>query len=151
MRKVCDRDSFTLNVSLFLQCRASNLPPGEYNLQDARIKAVAALNPVTSLVLGVESMEQIEIPTLMVGGTMDFAAPFIEEQAHPFLWLTTADKYLATMVNGSHFSSINEANIAGINDFLRGFRPDLGRTYLKALTLAFLMLMFGIIRKLDLT
>ncbi|WP_186375856.1 alpha/beta hydrolase [Hyella patelloides] len=137
VKDVCDSDLFTLNVSLFLQCRANNLPPGEYDLQDDRIKAVVALNPVTSSVLGIESMQQINIPTLIVGGTMDFVAPFIPEQAHPFLWLTTPDKYLATMVNGSHFSTINEENIAGINDFLKGFRPDLGRDYLKALTLAF--------------
>ena len=107
VREICDSDNFTLNVSLFLQCRASDLPPGGYDLQDDRIKAVAALNPVTSSVLGVESMQQIEIPTLIVGGTMDFAAPFIEEQVHPFVWLTTPNKYLATMVNGSHFSSIS--------------------------------------------
>lgn len=137
VREVCDDNNFTLNVSLFLQCRASNLPPGGYDLQDERIKAVAALNPVTSSVLGIESMQQIEIPTLIVGGTMDFAAPFIEEQVHPFLWLTSPDRYLATMVNGSHFSSISETNIEGVDKFLKGFRPDLGRDYLKALTLAF--------------
>lgn len=137
VQDVCDGNSFTLNISLFLQCRASNLPPGRYDLQDDRIKAVAALNPVTSSVLGVESMQQIEIPTLIIGGTMDFAAPFIEEQVHPFLWLTTPNKYLATMVNGSHFSSVSETNIEGVNDFLKGFRPDLGREYLKTLTLAF--------------
>lgn len=137
IRYKCDRDRFTLNVSVFLQCRASNLPPGNYNLQDSRIKAVTALNPVTSSVLGPESLNEIEIPTLIVGGTRDFVSPFIEEQVHPFLWLDTSNKYLATMVNGSHFSTINEANIVGINDFFVGFRPDLGRNYLEALSLAF--------------
>ncbi|MGD1922052.1 MAG: alpha/beta hydrolase [Pleurocapsa sp.] len=91
--EVSRRHRFTLNVSLFLQCRASNLPPGNYDLQDERIKAVAALNPVTSSVLGIESMSQIDIPTLIVGGTMDFVSPYIEEQVHPFLWLTTPNKY----------------------------------------------------------
>ena len=137
IKDVCQSNRFTLNVSLFLQCRASNLPPGNYDLEDERIKAVAALNPVTSSVLGIENMSQIDIPTLIVGGTMDFVSPYIEEQVHPFLWLTTPHKYLATMVNGSHFSTISESNIAGVNDFLKGFRPDLGRDYLKALTLAF--------------
>ncbi|WP_036484912.1 alpha/beta hydrolase [Myxosarcina sp. GI1] len=137
LHKICQQERFTLNISLFLQCRASNLPPGNYNLQDSRIKAAIALNPVTSSVLGPESIQRINIPTLFIGGTKDFVSPFVEEQAHPFLWLTTADKYLATIVNGSHFSTINEENIAGINDFLKGFRPDLGRKYLKALSLAF--------------
>ena len=137
VKDVCQEDRFTLNTSLFLQCRASNLPPGNYDLQDPRIKAVVALNPVTSSVIGVESMSQIDIPTLIVGGTMDFVSPYIEEQVHPFLWLTTRHKYLATMVNGSHFSSISEANIAGVNEFLTGFHPKLGRNYLKTLSLAF--------------
>ncbi|MDJ0746341.1 MAG: alpha/beta hydrolase [Xenococcaceae cyanobacterium MO_167.B27] len=134
---MCDQERFTLNVSLFLQCRARNLPPGNYDLQDSRIKAVVALNPVTSSVLGIESMKQIDIPTLIVGGTMDFVSPFIEEQVHPFLWLKTPNKYLVTIVNGSHFSTISEENIAGINDFFKGFHPELSRNYLKALSLAF--------------
>jgi predicted dienelactone hydrolase len=82
--EVCDTDNFTLNVSLFLQCRASDLPPGDYNLQDNRIKAVAALNPVTSSVLGIESMQQIEIPTLIIGGTMDFISPYLKNKYIPF-------------------------------------------------------------------
>lgn len=134
----CQQDSFTLNVSVILQCRADDLPPGSYNLQDSRIKAVVALSPVTSSIFGPESLSKVEVPVLMLGGTMDFIAPFIEEQAHPFLWLTTPNKYLATIVKGSHFSTINEANIAGINDFLRGFNADLSRDYLKALSLGFL-------------
>ena len=105
LKHTCESDRFTLNASVLLQCRASNLPPGQYNLQDTRIKAVMALNPIASSILGVESLEQIEIPTLMLGGSADYLAPFIQEQAHPFLWLTTADKYLATVVNGSHFST----------------------------------------------
>jgi len=132
-----DRDNFTLNISLFLQCRARSLPPGNYNLQDERIKALAALNPVTSSVLGIESIEQIAIPTLIVGGTRDFVSPFIEEQVHPFLWLTTPHKYLATIVNGTHFSTATEGNMAEVNDFLQGARPDLSRDYLQALTLGF--------------
>ena len=137
VKSICDRDRFTLNVSLFLQCRAINLPPGAYNLQDKRIKAVAVLNPVTSSILGPESIEQIDVPTMIMGGTMDFVAPYIKEQVHPFLWLTTPNKYLVTMVDGSHFSTISEANTVGINEFLKGFRPDLGRKYLQALSLGF--------------
>ncbi|VEP15667.1 conserved hypothetical protein [Hyella patelloides LEGE 07179] len=137
IKHFCQQDRFTLNASVVLQCRASNLPPGKHNLQDTRIKAVVALNPVTSSVLGPESMQQIDVPTLILGGSMDLVSPFIQEQAHPFLWLTTPNKYLATIVNGSHFSTLNEANIAGIVDFLRGSNADLGRSYLKALSLAF--------------
>ncbi len=135
---VCDRDRFPLNISLFLQCRASSLPPGNYNLRDPRIKAVAVFNPVTSSVLGIESMQQIALPTLIIGGTRDFVSPYIEEQVHPFLWLTTPHKYLATIVNGSHFSTVDEANIVDINNFINGSEANFGQDYLKALSLAFL-------------
>ena len=138
IREICDRDNFTLNISLFLQCRASDLPPGGYDLQDERIGAIIAINPVTSSVLGIESMQQIDLPTLIVGGTKDFVSPYVVEQVHPFLWLKTADKYLATIVDGTHFSTINEANITGVNDFLKGSHTDVGRSYLKSLSLAFL-------------
>ncbi len=135
---LCRRDRFTLNASLILQCRASKLPPGKYNLQDTRIKALVALNPVTSSVLGPESIQQITVPTLILGGSMDLVAPFIEEQAHPFLWLNTSNKYLATIVNGSHFSTLSKTNVASINEFLQGSQANLGRNYLKTLSLAFL-------------
>ena len=137
---VCTPDYFSLNISILLQCRASRLPPGEYDFQDKRIKAVAVFNPVTSSVLGIESLEQIDIPTLIMGGTMDLVAPYIDEQMHPFLWLNTSNKYLATIVNGSHsFGHLdqNDANILGVNTFLKTPRPDLGRKYLKSLSLGF--------------
>ncbi len=138
LNHTCKEDRLSLNASVLLQCRASNLPPGQYNLQDTRIKAVMALNPVTSSILGVESLEQIKIPTLMLGGSADYIAPFIQEQAHPFLWLTAADKYLATVVNSSHFSTLSQGNIAEMSNFSSGENTDLGKKYLKTLSLAFL-------------
>ncbi|MEM8676024.1 MAG: alpha/beta fold hydrolase [Cyanobacteria bacterium P01_G01_bin.67] len=138
---ICSQDRLTHNVSLILQCRANNLPPGKYNLQDTRIKAVMALNPVTSSILGVESLQQISIPTFILGGSADYIAPFIQEQAHPFLWLTTAHKYLATVVNGSHFSTLSKENMAEIDPHApdaKKTQVNLGRGYLKTLSLAFL-------------
>ncbi len=127
----------TLNVSVLLQCRASYLPPGDYNLQDPRIKAVFAVSPVTSSILGPESMSKIPIPTMILGGTQDYIAPFIDEQAHPFLWLTTQNKYLGVMDGGSHNSTSSEERAAKLPKFLKGVRPDLARGYLKTMSLAF--------------
>ena len=134
----CQQDRFNLNISVILQCRANNLPPRTDNLQDKRIKAVIALNPVTSSILGPESIKQVEIPTLILGGSGDYIAPFIPEQAHPFLWLTTAHKYLVTVVNGSHFSTPTNGNIAGIFDLSQSVPSSHGQKYIKALSLAFL-------------
>ena len=135
--QVCQPNQPTLNASELLQCRASFLPPGSYNLQDPRIKAVVGVNPVTSSILGPESMSKIPIPTMIVGGNKDIVAPFIEEQAHPFLWLTTENKYLAVMVGSSHNSTGSAQGVANLPDLLKGNRPDLARGYLKTLSLAF--------------
>jgi predicted dienelactone hydrolase/ABC-type amino acid transport substrate-binding protein len=118
IRQVCQQNRPTLNVSMLLQCRASHLPPAEYNLRDPRIKAVVAVNPVTSSVLGPEGLKEITIPTMIWGGSKDLTAPFIEEQAHPFLWLTTQNKYLGVVEGGTH-------------------SLDLGKSYLQALSVAF--------------
>ena len=135
--QVCQQNQPDLNVSILLQCRASSLPPGEYNLRDPRIKAVVGVNPVTSSILGPESMSQIAIPTMILGGNEDIVTPFIEEQAHPFLWLKTEDKYLGVMVIASHNSTSSEEGAEQLPDILKGVRPDLARSYLKAMSLAF--------------
>ncbi|BAU65686.1 hypothetical protein STA3757_30750 [Stanieria sp. NIES-3757] len=118
IKQVCQQNRPTLNVSMLLQCRASYLPPVEYNLRDPRIKAVIAVNPVTSSILGPEGMGKIAIPTMIWAGSKDLTAPFIQEQVHPFLWLKNHNKYLGTVVGGTH-------------------SLDLGKSYLKALSVAF--------------
>ena len=135
--QVCAENQPTLNPSILLQCRARHLPAGEYNLQDPRIKAVVGVNPVTSSVLGPESISQISIPTMLLGGSQDIFAPFIPEQAHPFLSLTTENKYLGVMVEGTHNSIGSEAGNRSLPKILQGPRPDLARSYLKAVSLAF--------------
>ena len=135
--QVCQQNRPSLNFSILLQCRAIYLPPGEYDLRDPRIKAVAVANPVTSSILGPESMSKIAIPTMILGGSEDIITPFIEEQAHPFLWLTTKHKYLGVMVGGSHNSTSSARGVANLPKLLKGVRPDLGRSYLKAISLAF--------------
>ena len=133
----CQYDRFFLNVSLFLQCRAKNLPPGDYNFRDPRIKAVIALNSIGSLVLGAESMSKITIPTLIIGGTRDSIAPFIDEQVHPFLWLTTTHKYLATVVGGGHVASSIQDRSVEVSDLLTDSESSIDSDYFNVLSLAF--------------
>ncbi len=137
--ELCRDDELTLNVSLLLQCRARYLPPVSSDLADPRIKATIAVNSITSRVLGPESLSQIAAPTLLVTGTDDLIAPAVQEQIHPFVWLETPNKYLATMVEGTHTSAIEDPDNRdrGVIALIAGPRPDLGRSYLKALSLAF--------------
>ena len=139
INQICQQDQPTLNSSILLQCRASSLPSGNYDLADPRIKASLAFNPVTSSVLGPESMSQIAIPTMILGGSKDVVAPFIEEQAHPFLWLKTENKYLGVMVGGGHNSISGDEGDSDLSGILKGsVGSELARNYLKAMGLAFL-------------
>ncbi|WP_019504131.1 alpha/beta fold hydrolase [Pleurocapsa sp. PCC 7319] len=139
INQVCQQNQPTLNTSMLLQCRASSLPSGNYKLADSRIKVSLAFNPVTSSVLGPESLKQITIPTMILGGSQDIVAPFIEEQVHPFLWLETEHKYLGVMVGAGHGSISDTEEGSDFPDILKGsLNSKIARDYLKAISLAFL-------------
>ncbi|MBN3907012.1 MAG: alpha/beta hydrolase [Nostoc sp. NMS1] len=129
----------TLNVSLLLQCLAVNLPNSQYNLSDARIKAVIAINPVDSSIFGQASLSQIKIPVMIVSGSSDTVAPALLEQIQPFTWLTTSNKYLTLINGGTHFSTIAESPNATIPIPTQavGSGSALARRYVKALSVPF--------------
>jgi predicted dienelactone hydrolase len=133
----CQENELSLNASMLLQCRASFLPPIDFDQRDSRIKAVIAINPVTSTALGPESLGKIDIPTMMLGGSKDIAAPFVLEQAHPFLWLKTKHKYLGLMVGGTHGYEDNKGTDNSSSGLFANPLPKLRRSYLKAMSLAF--------------
>lgn len=129
----------TLNLSLLLQCRALALPQINYNLADPRVKAIIAINPIDSGVLGQTGLSQIKIPTMVVSGNADTVAPALTEQIQPFTWLETLDRYLVLIDQGTHFSALTESS----NDAfvfppeVVGPAPALARRYMNALSLAF--------------
>lgn len=143
LRQECARPRPTLNAAPTLQCLGDRLPAFNYNLRDPRVKAVFAISPITSVLLGPESMGKIQIPTLLMGGSEDFIASTVQEQIHPFIWLTTPDKYLAISIPSNH----NYADGTGgdlnpppgsIGSLLSGPDPMLGREYVRELSLAFM-------------
>jgi len=128
----------TLNLSVLLQCRANALPRLSYNLQDPRVKAIIAINPVDSAVLGQAGFEQISIPTMLVAGSADTVAPALPEQIQPFTWLKTPDRYLVLMDRGTHFSTLEETNDSvPLPPEVVGPTPVVARRYINALSLAF--------------
>ena len=137
INQVCQENELSLNASMLLQCRASFLPSIDFDQRDPRIKAVIAINPVTSTALGPESMSKIDIPTMMLGGSKDIAAPFVMEQAHPFLWLKTKNKYLGLMAGGTHGYEDNQGQSNSSSGLFANPLPKLRRSYLKAMSLAF--------------
>lgn len=133
----CTPDRHLLNFSVLLQCRAASLPPQNYQLGDRRIKAVFVAYPLTSVLFGPEGLSRIQIPILMMAGSRDVFTPVFEEQVHPYLWLNTPNKYLALMINGTHFSTATDEINARLPEILRSPAPNLGRKYMYALTVAF--------------
>lgn len=140
--QACGDQKLTLNISLFLQCRAQGLPPFNYNLYDPRIKAAISLTPLTSSILGPESIGKIRIPTMVISGSSDFVTPAIPEQIYPFLWLNTSDKFLVMLTpNGHNFAAggvQQPSPFSSLSQLLAGPNPKLSQEYVKALSLAFM-------------
>lgn len=135
----CPALEHTLNVSLLLQCLALNLPNVKYNLSDARVKAVIAIDPIDSSIFGKASLSQIKIPVMIVSGSSDTVAPALLEQIQPFTWLTTPSKYLVLINGGTHFSTIAGSPNATVPvpTQVIGSSPALARRYVKALSVPF--------------
>ncbi|MCL1464073.1 alpha/beta hydrolase [Argonema galeatum] len=139
LQKDCAAINNSWNTSLLLQCRALLLPPSQYNnLRDERIKAAIAINPISSSILGPDGLSQIKIPVMFVSGSADTVAPALAEQIQPFTWLTTPNKYLVVMKNGTHFSTLapTESDLP-LPESVLGPDLALARSYTKAFGLAF--------------
>lgn len=138
LQEDCDRLNDSLNLSLLLQCRALELPPVEYTLSDPRITAAIAINPVGSTIFGESQFQQIQIPLMLVAGSNDTVAPALPEQIQPFTWLTTPNKYLVLLNQGTHFSTLAPtADDVPLPIPILGPDPRIGQDYMKALSLAF--------------
>ncbi|MEH1845664.1 MAG: alpha/beta hydrolase [Nostoc sp.] len=142
LRQDCNPNNSSFNLSLFLQCQATKLPPINYELKDDRIKVIMAINPIDSSILGKSGVSQIKIPVMLVAGSQDIFAPPVFEQIRPFTWLSDSNKYLALIENATHFSAIGEPtsqnDVLPVPSALLG--PDRAAvySYLNALSLAFM-------------
>ena len=141
----CNPILYVLNLSTLLQCRAMTLPRVDYDLSDERVSAVMAYSPVTSVVLGPTSMASIGKPVMMITASSDFVAPAVPEQIHPFVWLETSEKHLATFLSASHVSINGEVEFPDrievapqVSSLLTGPDPNLSTAYAHALNVAFM-------------
>ncbi len=131
----------SLDLSVFLQCRADELPPANYLLLDQRVKAVMAINPLVSTIFGQRGLSQIQVPVMLVAGSQDIVTPALPEQIRPFTWLQNQNKYLVLIENGTHFSTLGELdsanNVLPVPPSLIGPNPAIARSYVNSLSLAF--------------
>ncbi len=142
LKSICTEDALlnTFNVSLSLQCRATQLFNQNYPLADSRIAAIVSINPFASAVFGPSSLEKIQIPTLIISSGSDTIAPAVPEQIVPFTQLQMRDRYLVMMPQGSHFSFLEDAGGPGpinIPEGVVGPNPVQARRYMNVLGLAF--------------
>ncbi len=101
----CSTQSFLLNPSLLLQCRALELPRKAYQFRDPRVQAILIINPVNASVFGRPSLQQISIPVLWATGTEDVVTPLETEHIPSFQALTTHHKYLGVVEGARHGAS----------------------------------------------
>jgi predicted dienelactone hydrolase len=136
----CQLENETWNLSLLLQCRARGLERDQYNFGDPRIKAAIAINPIVSSILGETNLSKIKIPVMLIAGSADTVAPALLEQIQPFTWLTSPNKYLVLMNNGTHFSTIEESPQSLFLPPAEAIGPEpaLARRYVSGLSLAFM-------------
>ncbi|MBD0336251.1 MAG: alpha/beta hydrolase [Cyanobacteria bacterium Co-bin13] len=94
------------NLSLLLQCQALGLPHSHYPLRDQRIQAIVSLDAVGSEVFGMQGMEQVQIPTLLLASSHDVAAPLVCEQIRLFQGLVNSHCYLGVMQGKTHIRNL---------------------------------------------
>lgn len=145
--KDCNQQALkeTWNMSLLLQCRVRELqlnkPVERYNLYDERVKAVIAVNPVTSSIFGKTGLGEVKTPVMMVASSEDTITPALYEQMLPFSWITNPQKYLVQMEGATHFSTIGDgqggSEQLGLPSKLIGDNPKQAQSYMKVLSLPF--------------
>jgi predicted dienelactone hydrolase len=132
-----------INLSLLLQCRALELPLADLaqNLQDDRIQAAIAINPIGSGIIGQPGFNRIDQPIMMITGNADTIAPALPEQIRPFTWLGSPDKYLVLMQGATHFSTLGEttsgSEVLSLPQEIVGPDPAIAQSYVNALSVAF--------------
>lgn len=128
-----------LNLSMLLQCRFDELPAdASLTVQDDRVQAVMAMNPLTSHIFGEAGMAALTVPTMLVSSTNDYFVPALPEQIEPFQWLTMDEKYLVIVENGTHFTPMEASEqIVPVPAALIGPDPSEAQSAVVSLTLAF--------------
>ncbi|MEM7725377.1 MAG: alpha/beta hydrolase [Cyanobacteria bacterium P01_A01_bin.45] len=155
LRKDCQEEVLkeSWNMSLIFQCRASNplkeVLQVDQNLRDERVKAVVAVNPITSSLFGKEGLQKIQTPVMIVASSDDTITPALYEQILPFSWISNSQRYLALLTGATHFSAIgsgsdnSSATQLSLPSEVIGVNPAQARYYMKALSVPFFQTYVG--------
>ena len=132
-------EQIDLNPSLLWQCQSSHAVAPKTDLQDKRVVAAIAINPVTNPIFSKSGINKLESPLMIITGEKDRFAPALDEQIKPFTELSKIEKYLVLIGDSTHFSFIGVGNSQDIKlpPEIIGFDPAIARSYLKTLSVAF--------------
>ena len=103
-RALADPNQVVLNPAVLWQCQAPNQVVTSADMTDRRVRAVVALNPVTSPIFSAASLRQVPVPVLMLAGSNDIFAPPISQQLRPFTALRHPGRVLGLLDHGTHVS-----------------------------------------------
>ena len=98
-------DFAVTNLSKLLQCQLTEIPyPNRYN--DKKASAIIGFNSFGSLIWPRDKSSDIDIPTLLIGGTYDLITPLTNEQFRVFAALNNPLNRFLIIEGASHFSPI---------------------------------------------
>jgi len=104
----CDsalKDFAVTNLSKLLQCQLSEIQFLEKNNAN-KASAIIGFNSFGSLIWPKDNSSDIEIPTLLIGGTYDLITPLMNEQFRVFSALNNPSNRFLIIEGASHFSPI---------------------------------------------
>jgi len=138
LQKDCSPPDSLVNISILYQCRALELQQDNYELQDNRLQSAFVFVSFGRSLYGPKEMGKVKIPVFWQTAGIDAITPILIEQAPPFSWLSSSEKYLLLAENLPHARIILNLTNRLFNRQLADERvEEVTQDYLNALTLAF--------------
>jgi predicted dienelactone hydrolase len=104
LQQDCESHSKLLNLSLFYQCRALELPDAQRNLdfRDSRISSLFMFVPMGQSLFGSKNLQAINVPTYWNSTARDPFTPMAQEQLLGFTAMRNPHKYFSIALNVGH-------------------------------------------------
>jgi predicted dienelactone hydrolase len=104
LQQDCESQSKLINLSLFYQCRALELPDSQRNLdfRDSRITSLFMFVPMGQSLFGSKNLQAIDVATYWNSTAQDPFTPMAQEQLLGFTAMRNPNKYLSIALNVGH-------------------------------------------------
>ncbi|MFO7628808.1 MAG: alpha/beta hydrolase [Prochlorococcaceae cyanobacterium] len=129
------------NLSQVLQCQLSGVALPQH-LPGEGVKAVVAFNVFGSLLWPQRSLARLEVPVLLLAGSLDLVTPPLSEQLELFLPQRNPNSRLVLVEGASHFSVVRlpdtQQAIFRLGEEFVGVAPERAQALIAGLTADFL-------------